>query len=80
MLTLIPLMLLAAVQNGPPTIGERAFSHAGGGPDPVDLVIRPRRVPDCRTDAEIRKALADKEQGVEPLCMLPKDARPAKRR
>ena len=79
MLNLVSVIFLAGVQVGP-TIGDHFFAHAGGGPDPFEFTIRPAKVPNCRTEEEIRKSLAEKEKGETQSCIVPKDALPEKPR
>ena len=76
MLNLVSVIFLAALQTGP-TIGDHFFGHAGGGPDPVDLTIRPVKVPTCHTEEQIRIALAEKEKGELQSCLVPSQSRPA---
>ena len=78
MLHLVTLMLFAAPSIGP-TIGEH-YGHAGGGPDPWNLVILPPKVPNCRTEEEIRKALAEKAQDLPQSCDPPRQSRQVERR
>ena len=65
------LLILAAPSIGP-SIGDH-FDHAGGGPDPHYEILVAPKVPDCRTEAQIQKALAEKADGIMPQsCDLPK--------
>jgi len=77
MFTVIPAMFLLAAPAGL-SIGDHFYGHAMGISDSVDLTLRPPRVPDCRTEEEIRQALAEKEQKLPQQCILPKSALPAK--
>ena len=71
MLMLVTAILLAGGPV-PPTIGEVFYGHAMGNSDPIpDMTLRPARLPDCRTGADIQKALADKARHREPTCLLP---------
>jgi hypothetical protein len=72
MFTLIPLLFLAAPAGQ--TIGDHFYGHAGGIRDMADLTLRPARAPDCRTQEEIRKALAEQEQGRPGSCLVPRSA------
>ncbi|HEX6661205.1 MAG TPA: hypothetical protein VF067_04985 [Sphingomicrobium sp.] len=72
------LMLLAAAQVGP-SIGDH-FAHAMEGTDPVHIIMLPPKIPDCRTDAEIQRARAEKANGDPQSCDPPKEARPAQGR
>jgi hypothetical protein len=76
MLTLIPLLLAAAA--APPTIGDVFYGHAGGHADGVDFTLRPPKLPACRGDVEIQKALAEKAQGQPQSCLTPIGAKPLK--
>ena len=76
MLTLVPLILVA-MQVGP-TIGDRFFGHAGGVAEPVDITLRPAKVPTCRTEDEIRKALAEAARDNPQSCLVPKSELPPK--
>jgi hypothetical protein len=75
MLTLAALLVLAGGPV-PPTIGEVFYGHAMGHSDPIaDITPLPARLPDCKTDEEIRKALAEKDQGRPQSCFVPRSAR-----
>lgn len=76
---LATVTFLAAAQSIGPTIGDR-FGHGGGGPDQAVLTILPPKLAKCRTDAEIRKALAEQAQGELQSCDPPRSARRAQRR
>ena len=71
MLILVSAMLIAGGPV-PPSVGDIFYGHAMGHNDPVDYNIRPPKVPDCRTDEQIREAQTQKEKGGEPSCILPK--------
>lgn len=73
------MLLSAALLAGgpvPPTIGEVFYGHAMGNNDPIpDLTPRPPKLPACRSNAEIQKALAAKSQGQPPSCLAPLGAK-----
>ncbi len=72
MLILVSAMLIAGGPV-PPTIGEIFYGHAMGNNDPIpDLTPRPPKVPQCRTEDEIRVALVARQKGEEPSCILPR--------
>jgi hypothetical protein len=73
MVPFVPLMLLAAAQVGP-TIGDH-FAHAMEGTDPVYITLLPPKIPDCRTDEQIRRAEAQKANGEPQSCDPPKPER-----
>ena len=78
MFTLVSMLLLAAGPV-PPSIGDVFYGHAGGHSDPIaDITPLPPKLPGCRTDEEIKKALAEKEQSLPQSCLVPLRARPAK--
>lgn len=78
MLILVSAMLIAGGPV-PPTIGEVFYGHAMGNNDPIpDLTPRPLKLPACRSDAEIQKALTEKAQGQPQSCLEPLNARAAK--
>lgn len=74
MFPVIPLIFLAAAPAGQ-TIGDHFYGHAMGISDTVDLTLRPARIPDCRTDEEVRKALADKELNIPQSCLVPRSTK-----
>jgi len=81
MFTVIPAIFLLAASGqaiSGLSIGDRFYGHAMGISDGVDFTLRPAKVPDCRTEEEIRQALAAKEQKLPQHCILPKSALPAK--
>jgi len=77
MLTLIPL-LLAAAAGAPPTIGDVFYGHAMGHSDAMDYTLRPSKLPACRGEAEVQKALAQKAQGEPQSCLPPVGAKALK--
>ena len=81
MLTLISLFLAAAA-GGPATapIGDVFYGHAMGHSDPIaDMTPLPPKLPACRSEAEIQKALAEKAQRKPQSCLTPLIARAVKR-
>ena len=78
MLILVSAMLLAGGPV-PPTIGEIFYGHAMGNNDPIaDLTPLPPKLPVCRSNAEVQKALAEKAKGRPTSCLVPLGARAAK--
>lgn len=78
-MSVIIAALLLAGGPVPPTIGEVFYGHAMGNNDPIaDMTPLPPKLPSCRGDAEIQRALAEKAQGRPQSCLLPLGARPAK--
>jgi hypothetical protein len=75
MFQLFLLMLLAAPQM-PGSLPDRVILRDPmQGPMPVtDKVLIPQKIPDCKTDAEIQKALAEKVNGDLQSCDPPKSA------
>jgi hypothetical protein len=76
----IPIFLFAApVMNGVPD--RVIFRDPQNGPTPVtDLWIVPPKIPDCRNDEQIQKALAEKANGDPQSCDPPKSATLQRRR
>lgn len=72
MLILVSAMLLAGGPV-PPAIGEVFYGYNQDKIGPgSDMTLRPPKVPDYRTEEQIRTALAAKEKGEIPSCILPK--------
>jgi hypothetical protein len=75
MLILLSSMLLAGGPV-PPTIGEVFYGHAMGNNDPIpDLTPRAPKLPACRSNDEIQKALTAKSQGQLQSCLTPLGAK-----
>ena len=65
------LALFAMVASAGPSIGDRMMPM--GGPQAViDKTVLPAKIPDCRTEAQIQKALAEKANGLLQSCDPPK--------
>jgi hypothetical protein len=66
-----PILALIAMLGAPATIGDRLMPM--GGPQAViDKTVLPPKIPDCRTDAQIQRALAEKARGLPQSCDPPK--------
>ena len=74
MMQLLMLLALAAQNTPAPTTGDRViFRDPIQGPTAVtDKFLIPPKIPDCRTDAQIQQALAQRANGELESCDLPK--------
>jgi hypothetical protein len=74
----IPLLLAAPAMNGVP---DRVIFRDPTGPTPVtDLWIIPPKIPDCKNDQQIQRALAEKANGDPQSCDPPKSTALRQRR
>ena len=75
---IIPLLLAAPTMS---TVPDRVLVRDPTGPTPVtDLWIIPPKIPDCKNDQQIQRALAEKANGDPQSCDPPKSAALQQRR
>jgi len=67
-----PILALIAMIAAPgASIGDRLMPM-GGPQGVIDKTILPSKIPDCRTEAQIQRALAEKANGLPQSCDPPK--------
>lgn len=71
MIKLLLAFLLLAPPTSQPEVNSRLRDRAQGGPTPVtDKDLRPVKAPDCRSEAEVQKALQQLSEGGPGDCYI----------